>query len=213
MRFIGLDKSYILRNSVLFLYEGKKYYRYSLGNPVSVLTPKSMHKNIVVVKNLASKVTEDNLMIKYEPSSNIYFSEKLLTSDLDKNSVSISFNDKLSSLFIGTPDEFELVGGVITFSGWLSANGMVEKDRKVYGNIYTYDNLKTKCRVLGIGVRKDMIFGILYIPNTRGVLLGERDNDFFGITTTTFKERLIYESKGFTIKDWFEGAKIKEIKE
>lgn len=213
MRFIDLDKDYIKKNSVRLTIDGKIFHKFDLGDSVSVLTPKSTHKNTVVEKNLASRVTKDNLMVKYEPSASIYFSDRLLCDDSDKNLVSISFNDKLSSLFIGLPDEFKLTGGVITFSGWLSANGMVEKDRKVYGNIYTYDNLKTKCRVLSLGVRKDMIYGIFYIPNTRGILIGEKDNDLFGITTTNFKERPIYESKGFTIKDWFEGAKIRVIKE
>lgn len=213
MRFIDLDKDYIKKNSVRLTIGGKIFNKFDLGESVSVLTPKSVHKNAITVKNLASKVTEDSLMIKYEPSTSVYFSESLLSSESDNNLVSISFNDKLSSLFVGLPDEFELSGGVITFSGWLSANGMVEKDRKVYGNIYTYDNLKTKCRVLGLGVRKDMIYGIFYIPNTRGILIGERDNDLFGITTTNFKERPIYDCKGFTIKDWFEGAKIRTIKE
>lgn len=213
MRFIDLDKDYIKKSSIRVKYEGKNYFKFDLGASVSVLTPKSVHKNTVVVKNLASRVSEDSLMLKYEPSASIYFSEELLNSDTDENLVSISFNDKLLSLFVGLPNEFELTGGVITFSGWLSANGMVERDRKVYGNIYTYDNLKNKCRVLGLGVRKDMIFGVFYIPNTRGILIGEKDNDLFGVTTTNFKEKPLQGSKGFTIKDWFEGAKIKTIKE
>lgn len=213
MRFIDLDKSYIRNNSVKVTIDGKVFNKFDLGDSVSVLTPKSTHKNLVTEKNLASRVSSDNLMVKYEPSASIYFSESLLADNTDNNLVSISFNDKLCSLFVGLPSEFELTGGVIAFSGWLSANGMVEKDRKIYGNIYTYDNLKTKCRVLSLGVRRNMIFGIFYIPNTRGILIGEQDNDFFGITTTNFKMRPIQDCKGFTIKDWFEGTKIRVLED
>ena len=212
MRFLDLNKSYIKNNSVLINLQNKNYYKFSLGKSVQVLTPKSKHKNSLLVHNLTSQVSEDGFMLKYEPSVDIFFSEALINDNSDKNIVSIYFDNELS-LFIGTLVEFPIKNGVITFSGWLSANGLVEKDRKVFGNIYTYNNLKTKCRVLGVGVRKDMIFGLLYIPNTRGILLGEEDNDLFGITTTNFKERPIFECKGFTIKDWFEGAKIKEVKE
>ena len=91
----------------------------------------------------------------------------------------------------------------------MSANNYVEKDKLIWGNIYTLDNLKNKCHVLGLGVRGDKIFGIYYLPTTRGILLGVRNNPNVGITTTTFEEKSIATCKGFSIKDWFDGAKIK----
>ena len=211
MRFVDLDKGYIKNNSCLVEYKGKQFYKYNLGEAVRVLTPTSKHKNMLISENLASKVTNDKLMVQYEPSTNIYFSVDFIEDDNEKNLASTDLDKKTACLLIGKQNEFSITKGVLTFSGWLSANNYVEKDRLIWGNIYTLDNLKNKCHVLGLGVRGDKIFGIYYIPNTRGILLGIKNSNILGLTTTNFKEKSIEGYTSFSIKDWFDGAKIRQL--
>lgn len=211
MRFIDLDKSYIKQNSILTTIDGKDYYIFSLGTPIQVVTTKRNHMNTLLSNNLVSSCISDDLMLRYQPSTNIYFSVDFINNEDDKNLASINIDTKSSSLFIGSINEFELTQGVLTFSGWLSANNYVESDKLIYSSKVILDSIKDKCRVLGLGLRGDKIFGIYYIPSTRGILLGRR-NSTRGIAVTTFKEKsLPLDYRGFSIKDWFNGTKIKSL--
>lgn len=208
MYFIDLDKQHILLNSEL----RKDYYEYTIGNQIEVTGIKTKNANDLMARNLSAKFFEDKFMLKYQPTNKVLFSRAFLESESDENFASFSIDEKSGSIIIGTPAEFKAQDGVLVFSGFLSLNNLVEQDRLIYGNSKNQSTIKKKVRVVSVGVLGDMLYALYYVPSSKGLAIGIKgDNNTIGISPTTLKSIDCSNFKGFSIKDWFENTKIKEI--
>ena len=208
MKFLDFDRNYILKNSKVV--DGG-YYEYTLGSPLEITTIKSANSNKLISKNLSSNVKDDKLMIKYSPTNKILFSSKFLHSDTEEVFASCFIDRDTNSVFIGLPNEFEGCNGVLAFSGYLSANNLVEEDRNVLCNMRFKNTIKERVRVLSIGVRGDKLYALWYIPSARGIAMSVRGSKDKGVSTTTYKTIQCKEYFNFTIKDWFDYAKVREL--
>lgn len=208
MKFIDLDKSRILADSII---TSDGFYEYTLGSPLEITTIRCNHVNQVMSKSLSSDVKDDKLMVKYKPTNKIYFSKAFMNSDSDENYASCYINQKTGSLYVGALKEFGDDSGVLVLSGYLSINNLVEEDRPVLCNKKLFNTVKNRIRVLSVGVRGGKLYGLFYIPGVKGLSISVRDRKDMGYSPITYKlgKRDNYEA--FTIKDWFDNTKVKEV--
>ena len=204
MNFIDLDKKEIKSKSVIL----DDFYEYTIGNPIEVTCIKSDNVNKLISKNLSSKFIEDKFMLKYRPNNKIYFDRTFIDSPSDSTFTSYEINNKV---YIGEGNKYKLNDGVLAFSGFLSANNMVEEDRFIFGNSRVLETIKQKVFILAIGVRNDMLFALYYIMSSKGTALSLKDDANRGISVNTLKYCDCSNYSKFSIKDWFNGAKITEI--
>jgi hypothetical protein len=206
MKFVDLDKNEILNNSYL----EENFYIYTLGSPLEVTTIKSLHKNIVMSKSLSDNVLEDKLMVKYSPTNKIYFSKDFLESNTDEFFASCYIDSQNGCLYVGSTNDFGSMTGVLAFSGYLSANNLVEEDRPILCTERMRTTIMNRIRVLSLGIKGDKLYGLFYIPSVKGIKLSERDKVNKGISPITYKSGVCKNYCSFTIKDWFDMAKVKE---
>lgn len=186
------------------------YYKFELGSPIEVTIIKRNHSNDLIARCLSSKVKEDKLMLKYMPTNVIYFSSSLLERDDCGDFVSCYIDSETSSVYVGCRGELDVESGVLTFSGFLSGNNMVESNKLILGNSRVEDTIKSRVRILSIGLKCGKLFALYFIPNSRGMSVGLKDERNRGISTNSMKVRDCQGYKGFIIDDWFKGAKIVE---
>ena len=208
MNFIGLDKHNILANSEI---TEDGYYCYNLGSLVEVTSIKSLNSNKLISSNLTARKTEDKLMVRYVPANEIYFSQAFVESEDDKNFASLYINYDIPRIYIGAPAEFKGTTGVLTLSGFLSANNLVESQRLVFGNDKMVDNLKSRVKVLAVGIKDNELLALYYIPNARGITVGIKGSMNRAISPVTLKTKDCTSYKSFIIDDWFERSKVKVV--
>ena len=208
MKFLDIQKYNIVENSVL---NADGFYEYNLGNPIEVTTIKHSNSNKLMSSNLSSFVKDDKLMIKYTPTNKVYFSRAFLEGSCDGNFASFYIDKKFGCIYVGTAEEFGSNSGYLVLSGFLSANNYVEKDRAVLCNDKMLNTIKSKVRVLSVGVRGDKLFALYYIPANKGVVIGIGDKSEYGLSSVSGKIKKYSGYIGFTIKDWFDGAKVREL--
>lgn len=206
MKFVDFNKDEILRESTL----ENGFYIYTLGSPVEITAVKSLHKNNLIAKNLADNLKEDKLMIKYSPTNKIYFSQNFLESDTDDFFASCYIDSKNGCLYVGTLNEFGNMSGILVFSGYLSLNNLVEEDRPILCTEKMRTTIMERIRVMSLGVKGDKLYGLFYIPSVKGIMLSIRGRQDKGISTITYKDSVCRNYSSFTIKDWFDRAKVKE---
>lgn len=206
MIFYGLDKKSILENSELV--DG--YYKYKLGNKVEVTSLKKKHVNEILTKNLSSQVKEDKLMVRYYPTNEIFFKKDFLDSTNDKNFSSFCVQKESYSTFIGNTKDFTITSGILAFSGVLSLNNMIEKDRVILCNSQMEDYVRKKVKILACGLRSDKLLALYYIPSERGLALScDTGNMSISAKSLIIKN---YSNWGtYTLDDWFDGVKVREI--
>lgn len=203
LRFVGLSKDLIRSKSV----QENGFYCYSLGDLVEVTTIKRSDKNTLMSGNLASKVKEDKLMMKYLPSNRVYFSKKLIDV-YDGDHVSCYIDRTSESVFVGAYDEYEMKSGVLMFSGDLGMNGYIESERFVFGNSKMVSTVMKHVMVLSVGVRGSSLFGLYYIPSRKGLAVKSDIGVNYGLSVMTFKPVRCDNYTRFTIDDWFNGTKV-----
>lgn len=206
MIFYGLDKRNIKENSELV--DG--FYRYELGNKVEVTSLKKKHVNNILARNLASEVKEDKLMVKYYPTNEVFFKKDFIDSINDRNFASCLISKESCSAFVGSTEDFPINFGILTFSGILSLNNMVQRDRVILCNSQMDDYARSKIRVLACGIRDDKLLALYYIPSERGLALS-CDEGGMCISAKSLMYKNYSNWDTFTLEDWFEGVKIKEI--
>ena len=111
MNFIGLIKDDILKNSVM---TEDGYYRYILGEPLEVTTIKNINSNKLISSNLTARKLEDELMIRYTPTNEIYFSREFLELKYYKNFASLFIDYNIPRIYIGAPSEFKSTNSVVS---------------------------------------------------------------------------------------------------
>lgn len=204
MRFIGLCKD-VIRSKSEF---DNGFYKYSLGDRAEITTIKKSDKNALMSGNLASRVKEDKLMMKYLPSNVVYFSERLID-NYDGDHVSCFIDKASESVFVGAHDEFEMKSGVLMFSADLGMNDYVESERFVFGNSKMMSTIMKHVMVLSVGVRGSNLFGLYYIPSRKGIAVKSEVGVNYGLSVMTFKPVHCDNYTKFAINDWFDGTKIR----
>lgn len=204
MKFVDLNKEEVKRVSR----HENGFYVYILGSSVEVTSIKSKHCNSLMSSSLSSDVKEDKLMVRYTPANTIYFSEDFIESE--SCFASCYIDDSVGSVFIDTPTKFGGNTGILAFSGYLSLNNMVEEDRPILCTQKMLSTIMNRIRVLSLGVRGDKLYGLFYLPASKGIKLSIRGSSSTGLSTMTYKEGNSENYKAFTIKDWFDRAKIVE---
>jgi hypothetical protein len=106
---------------------------------------------------------------------------------------------------------YRVKSGVLSFSGSLSMNNLVEKDIPVMCNARLKNTIMKRVRVLAVGIKNSSLFALYYVPSVRGMALGLSNNNTVGISMSNFKEKDCASYNSFTIKDWFGDAKIVEL--
>lgn len=206
MIFYGLDKKHILDNSELV--DG--FYKYSLGSSVEVTSLRKKHVNSILAKNLSSEIKEDKMMVKYYPTNEVFFKKDFIESTSSKFFASCLLSDESYSAFIGNTEDFPINSGIITFSGVISLNNMVERERVIRCNSQMDDYARKKIKILACGVREGKLLALYYIPSERGLALSCDDGGMcISAKSLMFKNYDSWDT--FTLDDWFEGVKIKEI--
>ena len=206
MIFYGLDKRNIKENSELT----NGFYRYELGNKVEVTSLKKKHVNDILARNLSSEVKEDKLMVKYYPTNEVFFKKDFIDSSCNNNFASCLLTKESCSAFVGSTEDFPINSGILTFSGVLSLNNMVQRDRVILCNSQMDDYARSKIRVLACGIRDDKLLALYYIPSERGLALS-CDEGGMCISAKSLMYKNYSNWDTFTLEDWFEGVKIKEI--
>ena len=204
MKFLDLDKSVIKLNSVL----NNGFYEYNLGDKVNITSMKRNNLNSVISKSLADSVVEDKFMIKYSPSSVVYFSQSLIDSIEPMSMVTMRLADKCA--YIGCVGEFDNYNGLLMLSGYLSANGYIIKDRGIYCNNKMITSVFEQIRLLGVGVRRDNLYGLFYVPAIKGLKV-DSGQEGYGISPISYKQVTCEDYNKYTIKDWFNKSKLEVI--
>lgn len=206
MIFYGLDRQHIIESSELV--DG--FYRYELGNKVEVTSLKKKHVNDILARNLSSNIKEDKLMVRYYPTNEIFFRQDFIESTSSKNFASCLISKKSCSAFIGNTENYPINSGILTFSGSLSLNNMIEKERVILCNSQMDDYARKKIRILACGIRDSKLLALYYIPSERGLAIS-CDEGGMCISAKSFMLRNCADWYTFTLDDWFEGVQIKEI--
>lgn len=213
MLIVGLDAVQVKRLAV----RKDKYYALSLGDKIEVTSIKKFNKNTVLSGVLSSNKIEDNLMVRYYPSNVIYFDKTLIDEyemyeyEFGFNNVSCSVDRNTCSVYIGAENKYEINQGVLTLSGILSANGLVEHHRAIYSNSQMGAGVQSKVRILSVGRAGDDLIGLFLVQRERGIAVGV-DTDApaarIGVSAKTCQLRDCANWHAFYIDDWFNKCKI-----
>lgn len=204
--FYGLDKRNIIENSEL----RDGYYIYKLGDKVEVTSLKKKHVNDILARNLSSQVKEDKMMVRYYPTNEIFFRQDFIDSTSSKNFSSCLVSKESCCAFIGSTEDYPIKSGILTFSGVSSLNNLVERERIIRCNSQMDDYARKKIRILACGIRGDKLLALYYIPSERGLALS-CDEGGMCISAKSLMIKNYDSWDTFTLNDWFEGVKIKEI--
>lgn len=207
MVFYDLDKRAIKEHGVL---KSDDLYEYCLGSKVEVTSLRKKHVNDILAKNLSSQVKEDKMMVRYYPSNKILFKKDFIESSSIENFSSCFVSKESCSVIVGNTEDFPLNSGILTFSGVLSLNNKIERDRIIFCNSQMDEYARKKIKVLACGIRDNKLLALFYIPSERGLAVSCNT----GGMALSAKSYMIknYDSwDTFTINDWFEGVMIREI--
>lgn len=208
MKFLDFDKDMIKLGSVV----ERNHYAYTVGAPIEVTAVRSLHKNELLAKKLSTSVKDDRLMTKYCPTNKIYFSRGVIDNPADDDFVSCSIDENNCCLYIGTAGEYGASTGILTFSGYLSANYLVEENKDILCTSRLRPTIMNHVRILSLGLRDGSVFGLFYIPCVKGIKVAERGSKEYGISSVNYKLGKCVKYQSFTVEDWFdELTRIREV--
>lgn len=183
------------------------YYNFTMGSPVEVTSIKSSHCNRIASDVLSKDTVDDKLMIRYSPTNKVRFSYDFVNGDTKFAGCNILKDAGV--VVIGTPQECGMSNGILAFSGFLSANGLVESERPVLCSERMKSSVTDRVRLLAVGVRGDGLYGLYYLPPVKGLYVGGTGNT--AVSSTTYK---VVNAKGyapFYLEDWFDKTKVREL--
>lgn len=188
-------------------------YVYNLGTKIEVTSTKRAHVAKMLAKYLSSDVREDELMIRYRPSSRILIDTELLESVFMPTEFSCVLDEEAKALRLGRVEKYRINSGVLVMSGKLSANGMIESHNEIkFGSKYAKEGVIGNARLLGVAWRHNKLFGIIHVPSERGLAVSA-DSEFTCYSLVNSEKRSCLGWGGVTIDDWFDGSKIVLIEE
>lgn len=208
MKFLGLDRSLIRSCSEVT----DTCYVYQVGAPIEVVAVRSLHKNEMLAKKLSTQVKDDSLMTRYCPTNKVYFSRDLIDDSEGDDFVSCHVDNAGCRLCVGSNEEFGQMSGVLTFSGYLSLNRLVEENKSILCTNKMRATIMSRVRIMALGLVGDNVFGLLYIPSIKGIKIAERGSSGYGISPITYKSEFCNGYQSFTIDNWFDDlTRIKEV--
>lgn len=207
MKFLDFDRERIRADAEI---EGS-YYVYSVGAPIEVLSVGG-NENELLAKRLSTGLKDDRLMTKYCPTNKVYFSRGVVENVIDDDFVSFYVDEKNCRLYVGSAEEYGRMSGVLTFSGYMSLNRLVEENKNILCTQKMIATVFRSVRILALGLVGDSIFGLMYIPGLKGVKIAERGNHEYGVSPITYKSGICRGYKLLTINSWFNDlTRIKEV--
>lgn len=207
MEFYNLSKDYIRAKSELI----GAYYKYTIGNKVEVTTVKKRNANNLLSTCLSSNKKEDKMMIRYYPNNIIYFDKDFIDNN-DSNLASCFIDVDSFSVYIGKVGKYEINSGVLSFTGVLSINNLVQEQRYVYSNSQISDSdTKSKIRIFSVGVLGEELYGLYFIPKERGLAISSDVYNHLAYSVKTWNLKDFSSWSKFSLEDWFKGNKIEEI--
>lgn len=208
MKFLDLDRADIKRNGEL----SGSHYVYQVGSPIEVTAVRSLHKNELLARRLSTQVKDDRLMTRYCPTNKIYFSRGVVDNANGDDFVSCYVDNQNCSLYVGSVEEYGSMSGILTFSGYLSLNRLVEENKNVLCTSRMMATIMSRVRILSLGLIEDNVFGLLYIPGVKGIKVAERGSNEYGVSPITYKSGYCKGYQRFTIENWFDDlTRIKEV--
>lgn len=208
MKFLDFDRDAIRNSSCVC----GNYYVYNTGSEIEVTAMRRLHKNELLAEKLSSSVKGDRLMTKYCPTNKVYFSRNLIENDDGGDFVSCWVDEVIGSLCVGTVEEYGHMTGILTFSGYLSANNLVEENKSILCTERMRATIEGRVRIMSLGLVGEDVFGLLYIPSVKGIRIAKRGSSAYGVSPVTYKSGVCSGYKQFTIENWFdELTRIKEI--
>ena len=209
MLFLGLDRNMILRNSRYIHKLG--LFEYFLGSPVQVMTNRKSNLNDVLYTTTSDKKS-DKLMVKYNPSNSVFFTKRLLLGSGVDGNVHVSVKvDSGNRVIIGDCMEFAMASGILTFSGFMGYNNLVEEERTIFGNNKNFNLIKKKIKILSIGISGNKLYGLYYIPSSKGIGVSTGRKPSLCISPYTLKEIYCDGFDSYSIDDWFKNTRVKEL--
>lgn len=198
MLVLGIDKDFIVRDS-------SGGYVFNLGAPVGVTSISKLNYNRVLSVSFSKSLVKDKLMLNYSPSNNIYFTEKFMKSDGRYASA-----ERIGSDYtVGAVEEFNTSAGILATSGILSMNGIEVCKRHFYCVDRLVNVLRDRARVVGCGLVKGGIFGVLYVPSLTGLFVEDDEGRMISAVTQS-EPRNPANYNEYTIDDWFEMDLVRE---
>lgn len=185
-----------------------KYYAFELGERVEITCTKRANSNVILSGSLSSNKIEDKFMIKYYPSNTLYFDAELIENAEDFSSVSCSIDRNTCSVYIGVSTKYEIRQGVLTLSGAISANGLIQRQRAFLSNSQLGGRIKEKVRILSVGILGDNLVGLFLSQRERGIAVSIDDSDVVALSTKTLQLRPCDGWGKYFIDDWFDKCKI-----
>ena len=190
---------------------------YSLGSPCSVTTlNKDLEENPPSL-GLCLKKKSDNLMTTLYPNNKIYFDEDLIEEDGKILEVSCHLDTLSNCLFIGKPGKYNLVSGALVMTSNVSLNGYIDNYTEVLASSSTpRENLLRKVLILSLGLVKNGVLGLMYIPARKGIAYSYKDDEFTSETIVSAKNNKSIDAIGwnrYNIEDWLHCCLIKESSE
>ena len=208
MKFLDFDRNVIRNDSKL----SGSYYSYTVGAPIEVTAIRSLHKNELLAKKLSINAKDDGFMTRYCPANKVMFSRGVVENSVEDDFVSCYVDNKECCVYVGTAEEYGRMTGILTFSGYMSLNRMVEENKNILCTSKMRASIMQCVRIMALGLVGDTVYGLLYIPALKGIKVAERDNPDYGVSPITYKSGVARGYQSFTIESWFdELTKIKEM--
>lgn len=208
MKFLDFNRDIIRADSKL----SGSYYIYEVGSPIEVTAIRSLHNNELLARRLSTQVKDDSLMTRYCPTNKVYLSRGVVENHTEDNFVSCYVDNKNCCLYVGTAEEFGRMSGILTFSGYLSLNRMVEENKNILCTARMRATIMSCVRIMALGLVGDTVYGLMYIPGIKGIKVAERGSTEYGISPITYKSGSCKGYRSFTIESWFdELTRIKEV--
>lgn len=208
MKFLDFDRNEVVKNSKLV----GSHYVYQVGAPIEVTAVRSLHKNELLAKKLSVAVKDDRMMTRYCPTNMVRFSRGVVESQNGDDFVSCYVDNRSCCLYVGTVGEYGNTSGILTFSGYLSLNRMVEEHKRVLCTSKMMATVMSRVRIVALGLIGEEVYGLFYIPGVKGIKVAERGAIDSGVSPITYKSGPCRGYQSFTINSWFdELTRIKEM--
>lgn len=209
MQLIGLDKDIIKASQ-----HKDGFYIYTMGVPcVVTIMNKDLEKNPPSL-GLYLKKKSDKMLTEFYPNNKIYFDEDLIESNDKILEVSCHVDNLSSCLFIGKLGKYRLMSGTLVLTSNVSLNGYIDNYTEVLASSSTPRiNLLTKVLILSLGLTKNGVLGLMYIPARRGIAYSYKDTENITETIVSAKNNKSIDAIGwnrYTIEDWLHCCLIKE---
>lgn len=197
----------IIRDSKTVEVGGERFYRYTVGDEVSIVEHKVLARNPLLVTT-AKNVESNKFMQRYTPCNEIYFSEAFIKS----GGVECSCKIKKGALFVGVPSAYSGV------SGFLVSSSEFNQDLVYIGERFasvpkrcTKNALHRVMQPAVLGYADGKLIGWYICKSVNWLSIGYDSADQSKRGTylgRAMRTRSVSGSIRYSLKDWFEDATV-----